>query len=166
MGGAFVTGSAYAGKADGSLHFTGGASKYNTPNYNTNNKKSTNNTNKAVQEAVESTEDALKQLTDFFDWVAKRMERFAKNTERARDAIEDAVWMSDKLNQNSDAISKIHAEMSVANKAYQTYMNHADWFAKESGLDAGLINQIQNGSFDITKYDDDTKTKINEYQDW
>ena len=119
-----------------------------------------------VSTASNKTGDALKELTDYFDWLKIRLESVAKETKRAMDAIDNAVGIANKQSQTALALSKTQSEMTAARQAYDKYMAQANSFASKAGLSAGLQKQVQTGAVDISKYDDDTKTKIKEYQDW
>ena len=57
-------------------------------------------------------------------------------------------------------------EIEIARQGADKYLSHANWFAGQSGLSVDLQNRVQNGTIDISKYDDDTQKKIKEYQDW
>ena len=111
-----------------------------------------------------STEDALDAISNYFDWVKVRFDRLARETEIAEDAIENAIGLQAKQSATSKAIAKVKAEMDVARQGYNTYLAHANKVASELGLSSDLQKKVQNGTIDITQYDEDTKKKIEEYQ--
>jgi len=127
---------------------------------------SANSSATTVSTASNKTGDALKELTDYFDWLKIRLENVAKETKRAMNAIDNAVGIANKQSQTALALSKTQSEMTVARQGYDKYIAQANSFASKAGLSAGLQKQVQTGTVDISKYDDDTKTKIKEYQDW
>lgn len=159
---------AYAGGASGGFSFSGGAAVYNVPNYAGSSAPvyQAEQVQEAVESVEESVEDALKKLTDYFDWIERSLKVFEKSTKLAEDAIEDAIGIANKESANSLAISKAKDEMTNARNAYDRYMSHANWFAGEAGLGELEQYKVQHGALDIEKYDEDTQTKINEYKDW
>ena len=110
--------------------------------------------------------DGLKELKDYFDWISINLKRLKEDTKKTMDAIDTAVGLSAQQAQTSLALTKTQNEMNTARQAYDRYMSHANWFASQSGLSSDLQASVQNGTIDISKYDDDTRSKIKEYQDW
>lgn len=108
----------------------------------------------------------LDSLTDYFDWIKIRMDRISDATKRAIDSIDTAVGLASKQSKNTAALSQIQKEISENQSAYNRYLSHANWFASQSGLSASYQTQIQNGTLDISKLDDDTKKKVDEYKKW
>lgn len=134
-----------------------------------NTKKTTSSANRAsgaVSSAANATKDALDALTGYFDWVAVNMTRAARLSEIAENAIDTAIGLSAKQANTEEAIRKVQNEIDIARRGADRYLSHANWFAGQSGLSADLQSRVQNGTIDISKYDDDTKKKIEEYQDW
>lgn len=119
-----------------------------------------------VESSADAVSEALDEMCDYYDHVAKKLEMMTKATERAEEAIENMVGLSAKQSQNSIAITKLQEELSFNRQAYDEYMNHAKWFAQNAGIDPTLQAQIQQGSLDISKYDEDTQKKISEYKNW
>ena len=169
---AHLSGTAYAGGASGSFSFGGGASKYNgKSSYSSkvNTKKTTSSANRAtnaVSSAADATKDALDALTNYFDWVEVNMKRAARLSEIAENAIDNAIGLSAKQANTEEAIRNVQSEIEIARQGADKYLSHANWFAGQSGLSVDLQNRVQNGTIDISKYDDDTQKKIKEYQDW
>ena len=156
----------------GTAYANGGrlpASKSSSYSSKVNTKKTTssaNNAANAVSSAAQATSDALDALTDYFDWVIVNMSRAARLSEIAENAIDTAIGLSAKQSNTEEAIRKVQNEIDIARQGADKYLSHANWFAGQSGLSADLQNRVQNGTIDISKYDDDTKKKIEEYQDW
>lgn len=149
--------------ASGTAYFSGGipVSNAKTGSYassGSSKKKTTTSKTKS------STEDALDAISNYFDWVKVRFDRLARETEIAEDAIENAIGLQAKQSATSKAIAKVKAEMDVARQGYNTYLAHANKVASELGLSSDLQKKVQNGTIDITQYDEDTKKKIEEYQ--
>ncbi len=134
-----------------------------------NTKKTTSSAARAsntVSSAANATEDALNALTNYFDWVAENMSRAKRLSEIAKNAIDTAVGLSAKQTYTEEAIRNVQREIEIARQGAEKYLSHAEWFAGQSGLSADLQSLVQNGTIDISKYDDDTQKKIKEYQDW
>ena len=113
-----------------------------------------------------SKDSYLDSLTDYFDWIKIRMDKLSDATKRAIDSIDTAVGLASKQSQNTAALSQIQKEISENQSAYDRYLSHANWFAGQSGLSSSYQSQIQNGTLDISKLDDDTKKKVDEYKKW
>lgn len=161
--------------SSGSGKFYGGASKYNTSTKLP--KKSTNNVQKAVDKAAKTVtkaadnvaktaESALDKLSNLFDWVSIKLDKAKEATDKATRKIELAVGLGNKQSANSSALTAIRSEISANQSAYNAYMNQANSTASKFGLSSDLISKIQNGSYSIVEYDEDTNKKIDEYKKW
>lgn len=114
----------------------------------------------------QAAKDALKELSNYFNWITINMDRLSRQSKLASNAIETAVGLSKKQTATSEAISKVRKERDAATQGSKKYLEHAQWYARESGLSADLQKKVQNGTIDISKYDEDTQTKIKEYQQY
>ncbi|MFR4847945.1 MAG: hypothetical protein ACLUBH_12740, partial [Anaerobutyricum soehngenii] len=56
--------------------------------------------------------------------------------------------------------------MSKTQQAIGTYQSHFNSVVQQSGINPLIVHQIQNGSLDISKYDQDTQKIISEAQSW
>ena len=169
-GKALVEGTAYAegtAYSSGSGRFYGGAAKSYSSNLQS--KKSTASANRvasAVNSAAEATEDFLDSLSNYFDYVAIKLKRVNEDTEKAIDAIEVAAGLGNKQAANSKALLATRTEIDVNREGYIRYMKQADMVAKETGLSTEIQRMVQNGAINISKYDENTKKAIDEYQKW
>lgn len=157
--------------SSGSGKWYGGLSKYNNkkaPSYSSNKvqQKVNNAIDKAAEKAASTATSALDKLSNLFDWIAIKLEKVSQATERATKKIELAIGLSNKQSANADAINAIQQEISANRTAYSSYMKQADTTASSLGLSNDIIQKIQNGSYDITEYDEDTNKKIDEYKKW
>jgi DNA-binding Lrp family transcriptional regulator len=116
--------------------------------------------------ADQAAKDALKELSNYFNWITINMDRLSRQSKLASNAIETAVTLNEKQAATSKAISKVQDERSGATQSADRYLQHAQWYAGESGLSADLQKRVQTGSVDISKYDENTQTKIKEYQQY
>ena len=114
----------------------------------------------------QAAKDALKELSNYFNWIAINMDRLSRQSKLASNAIETAVGLSEKQTATSEALSKVREERNAATQGSKKYLEHAEWYARESGLSADLQKKVQNGTIDISKYDEDTQAKIKEYQQY
>ncbi|PWJ51114.1 Ig-like domain-containing protein [Faecalicatena contorta] len=114
----------------------------------------------------QAAKDALKELSNYFNWITINMDRLSRQSKLASNAIETAVGLSEKQTATSEAISKVREERNAATQGSKKYLEHAEWYARESGLSADLQKKVQNGTIDISKYDEDTQAKIKEYQQY
>lgn len=129
-------------------------------------KSKSSSAGKAAATAANATQDALDAITGYFDWIKVRFDRLSRETDIAEKAIDSAIGLSNKQSATSTAISKVQAEMDAAQQGANRYLEHANWFASNSGLSQDLQSRVQSGTIDISKYDDDTKKKIEEYQSY
>lgn len=114
----------------------------------------------------QAAKDALKELSNYFNWITINMDRLSRQSKLASNTIENAVGLSKKQAATSEAISKVREERNAVTQGSKKYLEHAEWYARESGLSADLQKKVQNGTIDISKYDEDTQAKIKEYQQY
>lgn len=171
--GARANGSAYSSgtwvfgnTGNGNIGGTGSRPSYNNSVSKKKNTQSQKAAKQSVQAAANATQDALDAITGYFDWIKVRFDRLSRETDIAEKAIDSAIGLSNKQSATSDAISKVQAEMDAAQQGANRYLEHANWFASNSGLSQDLQSRVQSGTIDISKYDDDTKKKIEEYQSY
>lgn len=170
IGGAFAEGSAYS-SGSWTMGNTGSGNLNRPTSYNApvSAKKTVNNANnakKAVDTASKATQDALDALSGYFDWIKIRFDRLSRDTDISEKTINTAIGLSAKQVATSNTITKVQSELNAQRAGYERYMSHAKWYAQESGLSSDLQQRVQNGTIDISKLDDDTKKKVNEYQSW
>lgn len=151
----------------GTAYLNGGMLPTPSNNYQyTGTSSSNSSSTKAAQQATQATEDALEAISDYFDWIKIRYDRLARETEISEDSIDTAIGLSAKQASTAETIRKVQAELNAAQQGADRYLSHAKWYANQSGLSVDLQQRVQNGTIDINKYDDDTKKKIQEYQNW
>lgn len=160
VGGAFAQGSAYAsgGRPIGSYGGSGSSGSGSSES------KSYSSTTKSASKSVSSVAQAATKATeDLFDFVEIYLSRQADLTEKAKDAIEDAVGLADKMTKNQSAISQIQKEISANQAAANKYMAQAN----AVGLSESYASKVRNGSLDIKSITDETlRDQIDEYKKW
>ena len=159
VGSSFLEGTAYAGNVSkGSGSFKGGvSSKKKKPSNKTSKKQSTK------KKSSSSKSSAEKAAEDLIDWIAVLLERVAKQTERAIEAIDTAIGLVNKQSATSTAISKVQNEIAKQQQAYNAYLSKAN----SLGLSSDYVNKVQNGSLNIENVkNEDLKKKIEDYKKW
>ncbi len=100
-----------------------------------------------------SKSSAEKAAEDLIDWIAVLLERVAKQTERAIDAIDTAIGLVNKQSATSTAISKVQNEIAKQQQAYNAYLSKANSLGLSSDIDTaiGLVNKQSATSTAISK---------------
>lgn len=146
--------------------YSGSKSSSNTENVVTQAAKDTSSAAKAVTgaaETVDSWEDPWKNAVDWF-------ERFTTKYNNSIDLNEaKAENYSSYTNQNK-YLDKELADISKLKGGYQQaqgyYKYQAEAYADMIGLSQDLRNKVQNGEVNIDLLDEDTKSKVEAYQEW
>lgn len=146
--------------------YSGSKSSSNTENVVTQAAKDTSSAAKAVTgaaENVESWEDPWKNAIDWF-------ERFTTKYNNSIDLNEaKAENYSSYTNQNK-YLDKELADISKLKGGYQQaqgyYKYQAEAYADMIGLSQDLRDKVQNGEVNIDLLDEDTKSKVEAYQEW
>ena len=137
-------------------------SKKNKPSNKTSKKQSTKKKSSSSSKSS-SKSSAEKAAEDLIDWIAVLLERVAKQTERAIDAIDTAIGLVNKQSATSTAISKVQNEIAKQQQAYNAYLSKAN----SLGLSSDYVNKVQNGSLNIENVkNEDLKKKIEDYKKW
>lgn len=101
-----------------------------------------------------------------FDWIEIRLERLQVQTEKWMLAASEAIGFISKNNELDKALTSTSQQIEETTQAYQRYIEQANTVAQKTKLSADIITKIQNGAIDIANYNDDTKKKIEQYQEW
>lgn len=158
VGGAFAKGTAYANgwrpQLPGSS--SGGKKK---PSYSSKTGKSSKSSNSAQNAA----NNAAKAAEDVIDWIATLLDRVARQTEIAVDAIDTAIGLANKQTATAKAISQVQNEINTNQQAYNRYLAQAN----SVGLSENYASQVRNGSLNIESISDENlKKKIDDYEKW
>ena len=113
-----------------------------------------------------SLDDILDKLNGLYDWVERALEVAAKATQDIIDSVAEKVGAVGKNRAIEDALVKTAQEIALNEQGYAKYMETAGRVQREIGLSQELVNLIQNGAINIADYDDETKKKIEAYQEW
>lgn len=157
-----ITGTAYAGGSGGGSFGVGGSGSQagwsNVPAANAVNEASNN-----LNEAAEKLSDTL---SGYIDWIERVFDRLSREYEHIMSQMERIAHLPDKQAKLYEAMSKNQEKMNATQQAIARYQSHVNWLGQQSGLNPTIIGQIQNGSMDISKYDDETQSLVKEYQSY
>ena len=159
MGGAYASGTAFA---NGGFLPTPG----NNYQYNGTNSSTSNNLNSASNNLSEAAEKLSEAVSGYTDWVDVLFKRLESQYDLLMSQMERIAHLPHKQEKLYEAMSKNSELMSKTQQAIGTYQSHFDSIVQQSGINPLIVHQIQNGSMDISKYDDDTQKIISEAQSW
>ena len=168
----------FGNTGSGNLKGTGATYKPSSNNSSTN--KATQSVNKAasnLSSAAKSTSSAAKEtseaaeklsdtLSGYTDWVERVFEAREREIDHLTSQMERIAHLTDKQIKTYEILSKNREYLNNTQTAKQTYQSHLDMLQSQMNLNPTIIKQIQTGSFDISKYDDETQKLISEYQEY
>ena len=165
-GNSHAKGTAFSG---GSWAFgnTGGGNIGGTNSSASNNLNSaSNNLSKAASDTSEAAEKLSEAVSGYTDWVDVLFKRLESQYDLLMSQMERIAHLPHKQEKLYEAMSKNSELMSKTQQAIGTYQSHFDSIVQQSGINPLIVHQIQNGSMDISKYDQDTQKIISEAQSW
>lgn len=165
-GNSHAKGTAFSG---GSWTFgnTGGGNIGGTNSSASNNLNSaSNNLSKAASDTSEAAEKLSEAVSGYTDWVDVLFKRLESQYDLLMSQMERIAHLPHKQEKLYEAMSKNSELMSKTQQAIGTYQSHFDSIVQQSGINPLIVHQIQNGSMDISKYDQDTQKIISEAQSW
>lgn len=164
-GTARLSGTAYAN--GGFLPTPGNNYQYNGTNTTSNNLNSaSNNLSKAASDTSKAAEKLSEAVSGYTDWVDVLFKRLESQYDLLMSQMERIAHLPHKQEKLYEAMSKNSELMSKTQQAIGTYQSHFDSIVQQSGINPLIVHQIQNGSMDISKYDQDTQKIISEAQSW
>lgn len=165
-GNSHAKGTAFSG---GSWAFgnTGGGNIGGTNSSASNNLNSaSNNLSKAASDTSKAAEKLSEAVSGYTDWVDVLFKRLESQYDLLMSQMERIAHLPHKQEKLYEAMSKNSELMSKTQQAIGTYQSHFDSIVQQSGINPLIVHQIQNGSMDISKYDQDTQKIISEAQSW
>ena len=165
-GNSHAKGTAFSG---GSWAFgnTGGGNIGGTNSSTSNNLNSaSNNLAKAASDTSEAAEKLSEAVSGYTDWVEVLFQRLESQYDLLMSQMERIAHLPDKQQKLYEAMSKNSELLNRTQQAIGTYQSHFDSIVQQSGINPLIVHQIQNGSMDISKYDDDTQKIISELQSY
>ena len=173
MGGAYASGTAFAN--GGFLPTPGNNYQYNGTNSSTSNNlnsasnnlaKAASDTSKAASDTSEAAEKLSEAVSGYTDWVEVLFQRLESQYDLLMSQMERIAHLPDKQQKLYEAMSKNSELLNRTQQAIGTYQSHFDSIVRQSGINPLIVHQIQNGSMDISKYDQDTQKIISELQSY
>ena len=149
--------------ASGTAMVTGGI-KVSSANASTTTRRKTKTKTKTKSKTKSKSKSSSKSTDlDTIDWIEIAISRL----EKAVDAFELTAnstyeTLQARLKATSGEISTITKEISVQEQAYKRYIKQAD----SVGLSSALKKKVQDGTIDISKYDEKTQKLISDYKKW
>ena len=125
-----------------------------------------NNLSKAASDTSEAAEKLSEAVSGYTDWVDVLFKRLESQYDLLMSQMERIAHLPHKQEKLYEAMSKNSELMSKTQQAIGTYQSHFDSIVQQSGINPLIVHQIQNGSMDISKYDQDTQKIISEAQSW
>lgn len=167
MGGAYTSGTALAnGSGGGSFGVGGSGSKSGIAGVGSNLNSASNNLSRAASDTSKAAEKLSEAVSGYTDWADVLFKRLESQYDLLMSQMERIAHLPHKQEKLYEAMSKNSELMSKTQQAIGTYQSHFDSIVQQSGINPLIIHQIQNGSMDISKYDDDTQKIISEAQSW
>lgn len=168
--------SAFAGGSGGGvLGWGGSGSKANWSGVKTNSSesntvksvnKAANNLSSAAKETSKAAEKLSETLSGYTDWIERVFEARERELEHLESQLDRIAHLPDRQAKTYEILAKNREYMNNTQSAKQTYQSHLNMLEGQMGLDPTILNQIRSGSFDISKYDDETQSLISEYQEY
>lgn len=168
MGGAYASGTAYS-------NGSGGIGRPSKPSYgmdgssssaSNNINSASNNLSKAASDTSKAAEKLSEAVSGYTDWVDVLFKRLESQYDLLMSQMERIAHLPHKQEKLYEAMSKNSELMSKTQQAIGTYQSHFDSIVQQSGINPLIVHQIQNGSMDISKYDQDTQKIISELQSY
>jgi len=103
---------------------------------------------------------------DWKDWIVRVLEIAKEATEKAIDDVAKKIGYLAQNAQLDVALKANQNEIEKNEAAQKRYMEQAAQMQREHGLSADIVKRIQEGTIDITKYDQEMLDKIDDYQTW
>lgn len=125
-----------------------------------------NNLSKAASDTSKAAEKLSEAVSGYTDWADVLFKRLESQYDLLMSQMERIAHLPHKQEKLYEAMSKNSELMSKTQQAIGTYQSHFDSIVQQSGINPLIVHQIQNGSMDISKYDQDTQKIISEAQSW
>ena len=137
-----------------------------TPSASNNLNSASNNLSRAASDTSKAAEKLSEAVSGYTDWADVLFKRLESQYDLLMSQMERIAHLPHKQEKLYEAMSKNSELMSKTQQAIGTYQSHFNSVVSQGGLNPTIIHQIQNGSMDISKYDDDTQKIISEAQSW
>lgn len=163
-GKAYASGNAYVTGSIGVSHANKNAAISSSTSNNLN--SASNNLSKAASDTSKAAEKLSEAVSGYTDWVEVLFKRLESQYDLLMSQMERIAHLPDKQQKLYEAMSKNSELLNRTQQAIGTYQSHFDSIVQQSVINPLIVHQIQNGSMDISKYDDDTQKIISELQSY
>lgn len=165
-GTAYVTGSIGVNNANKNVAGLSNTTSNNLNSASNNLAKAASDTSKAASDTSEAAEKLSEAVSGYTDWAEVLFKRLESQYDLLMSQMERIAHLPDKQQKLYEAMSKNSELLNRTQQAIGTYQSHFDSIVRQSGINPLIVHQIQNGSLDISKYDQDTQKIISEAQSW
>ena len=166
-GTAFSGGSwTFGNTGGGNIGGTNSSTSNNLNSASNNLAKAASDTSQAASDTSEAAEKLSEAVSGYTDWVEVLFQRLESQYDLLMSQMERIAHLPDKQQKLYEAMSKNSELLNRTQQAIGTYQSHFDSIVQQSGINPLIVHQIQNGSMDISKYDQDTQKIISELQSW
>ena len=135
-------------------------SSSSTSKKKTTTKKSSSKSSSKSKSSSSSSTSKTDELLDWIEIKISRIEDAISNLDTTATSV-FASW-SNRAKDLSSELSKVTEEIGIQTDAYDRYIEQAN----SVGLKESIAKLVRNGKIDITKYDESTREKISDYQNW
>lgn len=143
--------------------YSSGSGKFNTGSSGGTSRKKKSSGRSGGSNSGSSGSEAEKATEEVIDWIAVLLDRVARITDLAVDAIDRAVGLVKKQTATANAISKTQNEIAQNKSAANRYLQQAN----SVGLNSSYASKVQNGTLDIEIItSEDLKEKISKYKEY
>lgn len=112
----------------------------------------------------------VKKLQDYiaslFDWIEVKLTRLQAQTDEWIAKAAEAVHYWAKNASLDKALASISKQIEANTDGAARYLKQANAIAEQYEIPDDVVKLIQEGTIDITEYDDDKQEKIKAYQEW
>lgn len=166
-GTAFSGGSwTFGNTGGGNLGGTNSSASNNLNSASNNLSRAATDTSKAASDTSNAAEKLSEAVSGYTDWIDVLFKRLESQYDLLMSQMERIAHLPDKQQKLYEAMSKNSELLNRTQQAIGTYQSHFDSIVQQSGINPLIVHQIQNGSMDISKYDDDTQKIISELQSY
>lgn len=169
-GKAYASGNAYVTGSIGVSHANKNAATSSTSNNlnsaSNNLAQAASDTSQAASDTSEAAEKLSEAVSGYTDWVEVLFKRLESQYDLLMSQMERIAHLPFKQEKLYEAMSKNSELMNKTQQAMGVYQNHFNSVVSQGGLNPTIVSQIQNGSLDISKYDQETQKIISEAQSW
>lgn len=166
-GTAFSGGSwTFGNTGGGNLGGTNSSASNNLNSASNNLSRAATDTSKAASDTSNAAEKLSEAVSGYTDWVDVLFKRLESQYDLLMSQMERIAHLPDKQQKMYEAMSKNSELLNRTQQAIGTYQSHFDSIVQQSGINPLIVHQIQNGSMDISKYDQDTQKIISELQSY